>query len=212
MRARNSGVKAESHQWVSSDKYAIRDEDQPNAIRVSGVEKVGWTSNALSLDRAAHLLISAALFVVGNPVIAGLRCSRMSAFVDFQKLGFFDGRIGLGRGKRRVPQQYLDRAEIAAGLQQMGGERMPERVRRGGSRKPQADSRLFHCLPDRSLVQRSSSCSNEQRRIRLVSDRAQFGISSYRVASDRKDRHDSFLVSFAANLDGFRERMVAPCK
>ena len=80
-------------------------------------------SDALSADGPAHPLISTKLVVDGNfapvtlreefaaqkccPVrfriamkssIAELRCSRMSAFVDFQKLGLFDGRVGLGRG------------------------------------------------------------------------------------------------------------------
>src|SRR5262245_50098733 len=41
-----------------------------------------------------------------------------------------DVRVHLRAGERAVPEQLLDRAQVRAGIEQVAGERVPERVRR----------------------------------------------------------------------------------
>src|SRR5262245_31686495 len=62
-----------------------------------------------------------------------------------------DVRVDLGRADVTVPEQLLDSADVLAGLQEVGGERMPERVARGPLRDPGAahgvlDGTLQHRL------------------------------------------------------------------
>src|SRR5215470_6271961 len=60
----------------------------------------------------------------------GLR-PRVSVAVDLEQALGVDRGVDLGRRQRGVAQQLLDGAEIAAARQQVGGEGMPQRVRRG---------------------------------------------------------------------------------
>src|SRR3981189_216127 len=48
--------------------------------------------------------------------------------VDFQQPLAVDTGINLRGRKRRVAEQFLDRAQIAAAAQQMSGKRMPQRM------------------------------------------------------------------------------------
>ena len=54
------------------------------------------------------------------------RCDRLQ-----QPLGI-DGGVDLRRGQRGVAEQLLDRAQVAAARQQVGGEGVAQRVRRSG--------------------------------------------------------------------------------
>ena len=54
---------------------------------------------------------------------------RMGAAIDFQQAFGVNSRIDLRGRERRVAEQFLDRAQVAAARQQMGGEGMPERMR-----------------------------------------------------------------------------------
>src|SRR5215510_8264146 len=49
-----------------------------------------------------------------------------------------DVRVDLGRADVTVSEQLLDGADVPAGLQEVGGERMPESVARGALRGPGA--------------------------------------------------------------------------
>ena len=39
-----------------------------------------------------------------------------------------DMEVEAGRAQTRVPEQQLDAAQVDPGFEQMGGERMPERI------------------------------------------------------------------------------------
>ena len=49
--------------------------------------------------------------------------------VERQELVGIDRGVDLGGCERRVPEQFLDGAQLAAPGQQMGGKRMAERMR-----------------------------------------------------------------------------------
>ena len=49
--------------------------------------------------------------------------------VDFHQARGIDGRVGLRRGQGRMPQQFLDRAQVTASRQQMRRERVAHRMR-----------------------------------------------------------------------------------
>src|SRR5262249_37368825 len=63
--------------------------------------------------------------------------------VGSQQAGGVDGGVALGGGERGVAQQLLDRAQVGAGAQQVGGERVAQRVGRRalGEAKPAAQAR-----------------------------------------------------------------------
>ena len=58
------------------------------------------------------------------------------AGVNFHHLLGIDFGVGLGGGQRSVTLEFLHRAQIAAVGQQMGGEGMAQRVRRGAFAEP----------------------------------------------------------------------------
>ena len=53
----------------------------------------------------------------------------MGLSVDVQQLRGVDVRVALGRAEARVAEEFLNRAQVGAALQQMRRERMPQRVR-----------------------------------------------------------------------------------
>src|SRR5690348_10391154 len=55
--------------------------------------------------------------------------SRMSGLINLQEMLRIDVGVALRGGKRRMSEQFLDRAEIAAGAQQVRGEGMAQGVR-----------------------------------------------------------------------------------
>jgi hypothetical protein len=64
----------------------------------------------------------------------------MGAAVDGEQLGDVDVRIALRRAQPGMTEELLNRAKIGAALQQMGCERVPERVRADpGSRAGRRD-------------------------------------------------------------------------
>src|SRR5262245_56622150 len=65
------------------------------------------------------------------PAVEGLRFagSRMRLLVHSKQLCRVDVRIALGRAQAGMTEQLLNGPQIGAVLQQMGGKRVPQRVR-----------------------------------------------------------------------------------
>ena len=64
----------------------------------------------------------------------------MGAIIDGQQPGGVDVGIALGRRQRGMAQEFLDRAQIAAAGEEVGGEAVPQRMRcrPGGQAQQQA--------------------------------------------------------------------------
>src|SRR5208283_6121020 len=63
---------------------------------------------------------------LGLPVVAGEPRAGVGGIVDREQTRGFDRCVALGRGQAGVTQQLLDRAQIAAGAQQVGRKAMPQ--------------------------------------------------------------------------------------
>ena len=59
-----------------------------------------------------------------------------------------DRGVDLGRTQAGMAEQFLQRAQVGATAEQMGGEAVPERVRRGPLRQAKRAPRLPHRAPD----------------------------------------------------------------
>ena len=53
----------------------------------------------------------------------------MRLFVDLHQPSHVEMRVALGRADTGVAEQFLDGTEVGAGLQQVRGERVPQRMR-----------------------------------------------------------------------------------
>src|SRR2546429_198297 len=73
--------------------------------------------------------------------------------------------VGLRRAYARVPEELLDGAQIGSALEQVGGERVPERVRRdtrSGRRPPRGEPQP---APDVGGGEPAAAAREEQRRL-----------------------------------------------
>ena len=81
----------------------------------------------------------------------------MKRAVDFPEISPVEMSVDRGGRDRRVTEQLLHHAQVGSSLQQMGGERMPQRVgmdpdrERGGTRVPAQD------LPEAHAAQRATA-------------------------------------------------------
>ena len=75
---------------------------------------------------------------------------RMSLFINLQQTRGADVGIDLSRDQTLVSQKFLDAANIRAGVQQMRGETVPQRVGRSASIEPGFLDVLFQHPSDAS--------------------------------------------------------------
>src|SRR4051812_40408937 len=89
-----------------------------------------------SLYRRHSSRSSTALTLVSTVALYPCLCARMRLCIGLLKPLRLYPSVGLSRADARVAQQLLNRAEVGAALEQMGRERVPERVRRHPGRGP----------------------------------------------------------------------------
>ena len=91
----------------------------------------------------------------------------MGLVVDLHQAGGVDRRVGLGGRQRSVAQQFLDRAQVAAGIEQMRGKAVTHGMGcgRGGQAKlhPDAGHEFLH----RAGRERAATGAAEKRRVGL---------------------------------------------
>ena len=68
--------------------------------------------------------------------------ARMGGAVGVEQAVGVDGGVDLRRRQRGVAEQFLDGAEVAAAAEQMGGEGVAQRVRRGRGRQAEGAAQL----------------------------------------------------------------------
>src|SRR5438034_3281555 len=108
--------------------------------------------------------------------------------------------VDLCRGDVRVTEHLLNRAQVSAPLQQMGGERMSQRVRRDVFRDPGTLHILRENLPRSHARQRRAASVEKQR----ASPRAWLQLRPELAHVDRKgayratsDGHQALLAALA---------------
>src|SRR5258708_1270303 len=75
---------------------------------------------------------------------ASLLSVRVRLGIGAEQGGGIDLGVALGGAERSVAQQFLDRAQIGAGAQQVGGEGMAQSMRRGAVRQAETASEVLH--------------------------------------------------------------------
>src|SRR6185369_2779720 len=88
---------------------------------------------------------------------------RVRALIHCQKPLAVDAGIDLRGRERGVAEQFLDRAQIAAAAEQMGGEGMPQRMRRGAVGQAERAAQPLHGELDDSWRQWSAARADEDR-------------------------------------------------
>ena len=136
---------------------------------------------------------------------------RMRFTVDLDQLRVVQVGVLLRRRKRDVPQQFLDRAKVRAGVEQMCREGMTKRVGRGAAADRSAAKILVEESPDASGRDPAASVVDEERML-VVIDFADQHRSIREPGPDRffglpSERHDPFLRALAAYLDESRAEL-----
>src|SRR6478609_1071746 len=121
---------------------------------------------------------------------------RMRAGIDFQQPLGIDAGIDLRGRERGMAEQFLDRAQIAAARQQMRGEGMPERVRRGAVGQTERAAQPLHRELDDARAQGPAACADEDRAFGRQRIRAHRDIVLYQCEHVLKHRHHAGLVAF----------------
>ena len=117
-----------------------------------------------------------------------------------------DPRVDLSRRDTRVSQKLLDRAQVRPALEQMGRERVAQRVRRNAARRP--PPRAPTCSSRRRTSDGDEpppAAAEEQRgssRAAPSAWRATSQIAAQRALSGLADRHDPRLRALAGDADG----------
>ena len=109
--------------------------------------------------------------------------ARMRRPVHVEEPGGVDRGVALGRRQRGVAEQFLDRLQVAAAGQQVGGEGMPERVRRGGLRQAEPAAQRLDGLLDAAGTEPAALGADEQRVVRPepVGQRSRYSASARRT-------------------------------
>src|SRR2546423_3745075 len=120
----------------------------------------------VSLYRRQSSLSSIALTFV-SPIAIASPClgPRMGLGIHPPKAPRLYPSVGLRRAYARVPEELLDGAQIGSALEQVGGERVPERVRRdtrSSRRPPRGEPQP---APDVGGGEPAAATGEEQRRL-----------------------------------------------
>ena len=98
----------------------------------------------LAMAKYHHYELGSAAFQVGIVLSSAAVITGTVALAWLGGALGVDGGVDLRGGQRGVAEQFLNRAQIAAARQQMGGEGMPQRVRRRAVRQAERASHARH--------------------------------------------------------------------
>ncbi len=87
----------------------------------------------------------------------------MRLSIHLKKTCGIDVRVPLRRAQTHVSQQFLNRAQVGASLQQVGGERMAERVRADRSRGARHRCIVAHEAVDAAHAEARATVVEEER-------------------------------------------------
>src|SRR5215470_13380298 len=99
-----------------------------------------------------------------------------------------DGGVTLRRRQTGVPQQFLDRPQIAAGAEEMGGKAVPQGVRGLRFGETQIPTNRLHLALYKTRVEWPAPCADKERPIRRQRMGAGGEIISDRLAHHRQNR------------------------
>src|SRR4051812_36416326 len=89
--------------------------------------------------------------------------ARMRGAIDFQEPLAVDAGIDLRGRERGVTEQFLNRAQVAAAAEQMGGKGMPQRMRRRAVGQAERAAQPFHGELDDPRAERTAARPDEDR-------------------------------------------------
>src|SRR5438067_1598675 len=146
-------------------------------------------------------LVSTGMWLVPS----GVSCTRMGAAEDLVEVASRHLRVDLSGAQTSMTEQLLDGPEVRATLEQMGGERVPEHVRREPAAEPGPLRGDAHDLPSALARQAPAPAVDEQRRLGATAGRggrhevrpAPPGVLLDRVAGHPSDGHDPLLRALA---------------
>src|SRR6185437_5993953 len=113
-----------------------------------------------------------------------------------------DGGINLRRRQRRVAEQFLDGAQIAAAAQQVGREAVAERVRGRRGRQAERAAQLRDPQLDEARRQLAPLGAAEHLLARRQREGAELEIILDRGANRSDERHEARLVALAGYAEG----------
>ena len=123
-----------------------------------GLDRRLHRDRARRLDRSAGALASRQRARLLSALGAG-----MGLLIDGQQSGGIHLGVALGGRERGMAQQLLDRAQIAAAGQEMGGEAVAQRMRRGRHRQPEQQAQALQAVLHDARMQRPAARAQEQR-------------------------------------------------
>ena len=124
----------------------------------------------------------------------------MGGTIGRQQPGAIDGGVDLRRRQRGVAEQLLDRAQIAAARQQVGGEGMAQRVRRRAVGQPERAAHPLHRKLHDARRQRPALGADEERPVGRQRIGAEAQIVLDRGAHRRDDRRRACLAALAETV------------
>ena len=156
-------------------------EDRLVLVRVELQTAPGRPSRRLVVDRVASgRRPRAALTVARGPGVGGGE--------DLAQVVDGDQRVDLGGGHRRVAEQLLDDADVGAAVEQVGGEGVPQRVRRDVAGHPGPLGGLDQHRPGGLAREPAAAGVEEQRSPGAAAGAGQLGPAAHEVGRDAPSR------------------------
>ena len=128
----------------------------------------------------------------------------MRVVVDRQQTLGLDRGVALGRRQAGMAEQFLDRAQVAAGAEQVRRKAVAQRMRRRGRRQAEITAQCLHLPLHQARMQRPAARADKQRLVRGEPIRTHGEIVGDRLAHRRQHRQ---LAGLAA-LAGDRQRLA----
>lgn len=124
----------------------------------------------------------------------------MGAGPDIAEAGSVDRGVTLGGREAGVAEEFLDRAEVSAGTEQVGGKAMPERVGRRVFGEAGAAAVVTHCLAGDGRVEAGTAGANEERGV-FGAGGVEGEPGGHGVADRGEEGDDALLAAFAEDAE-----------
>src|SRR5260370_18912566 len=123
----------------------------------------------------------------------------MRLVVDRDELRGVDRGVALRRRQAGMAQQLLDRAQIAAAGEQMRGEAVAQRVRRGALGQADIGAQFLQPRLHDARMERTAARTDEQRILRRQAIGTRRDVSGDRLGHDGDNRDVALLVALAGD-------------
>ena len=139
-------------------------------------------------------------------MVARFLRARMSVLIYAQESVGFDGGISLGGGEAGVSEKFLDGAQVASGVEQMGCKTVAQTMGSRACWQAKTLARFFQMQLNHPCAEAFAAFAEEEGGIGSERKGAETDIDVDSVAHDGKHRNQTLFIAFSEDGESFSQR------